>query len=113
MASHLTSTCREYILKKHLHSDTWTSVLAVDQRSSSIGSGTVRNRGATPKCQHSCRTAEHKSLITEICSRRPPDSENRAAFDWPLPESGSVTCPPISDVRFTAREELQDSTAAV
>ncbi len=109
MASH----CREYILKKHLRSDTWTSVLAGDQRSSSIGSGTVRNRGATPKCQHSCRTAEHKSLITEICSRRPPDSENRAAFDWPLPESGSVTCPPISDVRFTAHKELQDSTAAV
>lgn len=102
MASHLASTCREYILKKHLHSDTWTSVLAGDQRSSSTGSGTVRNRGATPKCQHSCRTAEHKSLITEICSQRPPDSENRAAFDWPLPESSSVTCSPISDVRFTA-----------
>lgn len=113
MASHLTSTCREYILKKHLHSDTWTSVLAGDQRPSSIGRGTVRNRGATPKCQHSCRTAEHKSLITEICSRRPPDSENRAAFDSTLPESGSVTCPPISDVRFTVRKELQDSTAAV
>lgn len=48
---------------------------------SSVGSETVRNRGATPKCHHSCKTAEHKSQITEICSPRPTDNENRAAFE--------------------------------
>lgn len=47
----------------------------------SVGSETVRNRGATPKCHHSCKTAEYKSLITEICTPRPPYNENRAAFD--------------------------------
>lgn len=30
---------------------------------SSAGSRTVRNRGATPKCHHSCKTAEHKAKL--------------------------------------------------
>lgn len=53
------------------------SWLATSGRSS-LGSGTVRNRGATPKCHHSCKTAEHKSQITEICTPRPRGREKRA-----------------------------------
>lgn len=67
----------------------------------SFGSRTVRNRGATPKCHHSCKTAEHKSQITEICTLRPPDNENRAAFEWLLPEECSGSCPALCFVGFT------------
>lgn len=67
----------------------------------SVGSETVRNRGATPKCHHSCKTAEHKSQITEICNPRPPDNENRASFEWPLPAERSVSCPVLYFVGFT------------
>lgn len=49
---------------------------------SSLGSGTVRNRGATPKCHHSCKTAEHKSQITEICTPRPRGCEKKELGDW-------------------------------
>lgn len=65
--------------------DTQTSGLADDQRPSGVGSETVRNRGATPKCHHSCKTAEHKSQITEICSTRPPVPENRAGLRGDCP----------------------------
>lgn len=74
---------------------------------SSVGSETVRNRGATPKCHHSCKTAEHKSQITEICTLRPPDNENRAAFEWLLPELCSGSCPALCFVGFTMSKELQ------
>lgn len=74
---------------------------------SSVGSETVRNRGATPKCHHSCKTAEHKSQITEICTPRPPDNENRAAFEWLLPERRSGSRPALCFVGFTTSEELQ------
>lgn len=49
---------------------------------SSVGRKIVRNRGATPKCHHSCKTAEHKSQITEICIPKLPDKENRGTFEW-------------------------------
>lgn len=74
---------------------------------SGVGSRTVRNRGATPKCHHSCKTAEHKGLITEICTPRPPDNENRAAFDWLLLERRSASCPALCYVGFTMSVELQ------
>lgn len=74
---------------------------------SSVGSKTVRNRGATPKCHHSCKTAEHKSQITEICTPRPPNNENRAAFEWLLPEECSGSCPALCFVGFTMSKELQ------
>lgn len=54
---------------------------------SGVGSKTVRNRGATPKCHHSCKTAEHKSHITEICTTRPPVPENTASLKG--------DCPPV------------------
>lgn len=74
---------------------------------SSVGSKTVRNRGATPKCHHSCKTAEHKSQITEICTPRPPNNENRAVFEWLLPEECSGSCPALCFVGFTMNKELQ------
>lgn len=74
---------------------------------SSVGSKTVRNRGATPKCHHSCKTAEHKSQITEICTPRPPDNENRVAFEWLLPEECSGSCPALCFVGFTMSKKLQ------
>lgn len=74
---------------------------------SSVGSKTVRNRGATPKCHHSCKTAEHKSQITEICTPRPPDNENRAVFEWLLPEERCGSHPALCFVGFTMSKELQ------
>lgn len=56
----------------------------------SVGSKIVRNRGATPKCHHSCKTAEHKGQITEICTLRLPDNENRGTLEWLLPEPRSA-----------------------
>lgn len=69
----------------------------------SVGSKTVRNRGATPKCHHSCKTAEHKSRITEICTLRPLCNENRARL---LPEEWSGSCPALCFTRFTMNREL-------
>lgn len=60
---------------------------------SSFGSKTVRNRGATPKCHHSCKTAEHKSQITEICTLRPLDHENRACLSGCCPSTAVEVVP--------------------
>lgn len=70
------------------------SWLATSGRSS-LGSGTVRNRGATPKCHHSCKTAEHKSQITEICTPRPRGREKGAG--------GLSGCCPSSTVEVVPR----------
>lgn len=79
---------------------------------SSVGSKIVRNRGATPKCHHSCKTAEHKSQITEICTPRPPDNENRGAFERLLPENGQwkLSCVMFHGTYY--EQETPDSTAA-
>lgn len=75
---------------------------------SSVGSEIVRNRGATPKCHHSCKTAEHRSQITEICTPRPPNNENRGTFEWLL--QWKLSCIMFRGIYH--EQETPDSTAA-
>lgn len=83
------------------------SWLATSGRSS-VGSEIVRNRGATPKCHHSCKTAEHRSQITEICTPRPPNNENRGTFEWLL--QWKLSCIMFRGIYH--EQETPDSTAA-